>query len=95
MLFGLSTAIESVFPGVFDPIGAVVFWVLAVPALLLASPLTSILWKLGLVTAPGWFAWPKLLGFVLAYVIWIAVLLGLAQTVQRLFASKIPAGSEW
>ena len=83
MLLWLSTAIKSLFPGVFDLIGEVFFWVLAVPALLLTTPFTSILWKLGLMNAPGWFAWPKPLGFVLAYMIWIAVLAGLAQTIQR------------
>jgi hypothetical protein len=88
MLLWLSTAIKSVFPGVFDQIGEVFFWVLAVPALLLTRPFTSILWKFGLMNAPGWFAWPKPLGIVLAYVIWIAVLLGLAQTVQR-WSNKI------
>jgi len=82
MLLWLSTATKSLFPGVFEQVGEVFFWVLAVPALLLTSPFTSILWKLGLMNAPGWFAWPKPLGVALAYVIWVAVYLGLAQAVQ-------------
>ena len=83
MLLWLAAAIKSFFPGVFDLAGEVFFWVLAVPALLLASPFTSILWKLGLMNAPGWFAWPKPLGIALAYTIWVAVFFGLAQAVQR------------
>ena len=83
MLFGLSVAIKSLFPGVFDLLGEVFFWVLAVPALFLTSPFTSILWNFGLMNAPGWFAWPKPLGVALAYMIWITALLGLAQAVQR------------
>lgn len=78
----LSTAIKSFFPNVFDLAGEVVFWVLAVPALLLTSPFTSMFWDLGLMNAPGWFAWPKPLGIALAYMVWITVLFGLAQAVQ-------------
>lgn len=74
---------KSLFPGVFDLLGEVIFWILAVPALLLTSPFSAMLWKLGLMNAPGWFAWPKPLGIALAYLIWVAVLLGLAQAVQR------------
>lgn len=83
MLLWLSTAIKSFFPDAFDLVGGVIFWVLAVPALLLTSPFTSILWDLGLMNAPGWFAWPKPLGIALAYTIWVAVLFGLALVVQR------------
>ena len=83
MLLWLAAAIKPFFPGVFDLVGEVFFWALAVPALLLTSPFTSILWHFGLMNAPGWFAWPKPLGIALAYMIWIAVLFGLAQAVQR------------
>jgi hypothetical protein len=83
MLLWLSSAIKSFFPDVFDLVGEVFFWVLAVPALLLTSPFTSILWNFGLMNAPGWFAWPKPLGMALAYMIWVAVLFGLAQAIQR------------
>ena len=83
VLLWLSAAMKSFFPGVFDLVGEVFFWVLAVPALLLTSPFTSILWHFGLMNAPGWFAWPKPLGIALAYMIWVAVLCGLAQAVQR------------
>lgn len=83
MLLGLSAAIKSFFPGVFELAGEIFFWVLAVPALLLTSPFTSMLWRLGLMNAPGWFAWPKPLGIALAYTIWVAVLFGLAAMVER------------
>jgi hypothetical protein len=83
MLLWFSAAIKSFFPGVFDLVGEVFFWVLAVPALLLTSPFTSILWNFGLMNAPGWFAWPKPLGIALAYMMWVVVLLGLAQVVQQ------------
>ena len=78
----LSIAIKSFFPNVFYPAVEVVFWVLAVPALLLTSPFASVLWDFGLMNAPGWFAWPKPLGIALAYMVWITVLFGLAQAVQ-------------
>jgi hypothetical protein len=84
MLLWLSTATKSFSPDAFDMVGSVVFfWVFAVPALLLSSPFTAVLWELGLMNSPGWFAWPKPLGIVLAYTIWVAVLFGLAQAVQR------------
>ena len=83
MLLWLSTAIKPFFPDAFDFAGSVIFWVLAVPALLVTSPFTPILWDLGLMSAPGWFAWPKPLGIALAYMVWLAVLFGLAQVVQR------------
>ena len=79
----LASARKSFFPDVFELVGNVVFWVLAVPALLLTRPFVSALWDLGLMNAPGWYAWPKPLGIALAYMVWIAVLLGLAQAVQQ------------
>lgn len=79
---GLSTVLKFFLPAVFDLAGVVIFWVLAVPALLLTSPFTSVLWDAGLMNAPGWFAWPKPLGIALAYGVWIAILFGLAQAVQ-------------
>lgn len=82
-LLWLSTAMKSFFPDVFELAGEVLFWVLAVPALLLTSPFASVLWELGLMNAPGWFAWPKPLGIALGYMVWITVLLGLAQAVQQ------------
>lgn len=82
MLLWLAAATKPFFPGVFDLVGEVSFWVLAVPALLLTSPFTSVLWNFGLMNAPGWFAWPKPLGIALAYMIWVAVLFGLSQVIQ-------------
>lgn len=91
MLLWLATAIEPVFPVASDLLASVYFWVVWVPALVLASPFTAMFWQLGLMTAPGWFAWPKPLGIALAYLIWIAVLLGLAQAVRRWSNKHRPA----
>jgi hypothetical protein len=82
-LLWFSTVVEASFPNVFDLFGEVSFWVLAVPALLLTRPFASILWKCGLMSAPGWFAWPTPMGIALVYMIWVAVLFGLAQAVER------------
>lgn len=82
LLFGLAVVIQPLFPGGFERVGEVFFWALAVPALVLTSPFNPLLWKLGLMNAPGWFAWPKPLGFALAYTIWVVAFLGLAQIVQ-------------
>jgi len=84
----LSVAVQSLFPNGFlgstsGLIGEVSFFVLAVPALILTSPFVPVLWNFGLMNAPGWFAWPKPLGIALSYTIWVAVLLLLAQGVQR------------
>lgn len=85
-VLGLVAAVQALFPGMTmhlpSPVAEMMFWILAVPALILTLPLTSVLWSLGLMNAPGWFAWPKPLGFALAYMVWTAVLLGLARIVQ-------------
>jgi hypothetical protein len=83
VLLSLSAALQPLFPDAFEVAGAVLFFVLALPALLLTSPFTSLLWSLGLMNAPGWFAWPKPLGIALAYAIWVALLLGVAQAIHK------------
>lgn len=83
MLLWLFAALKDFFPGASDVAAAVFFWALAVPALVLASPFSSILWSLGLMNAPGWFAWPKPLGIALAYSAWVALAFGLAEVVRR------------
>jgi hypothetical protein len=82
LLLALAAAVKPYFPEAFQFAGVVIFWVLVVPALVIASPFTALFWKLGLMHAPGWFAWPKPLGLALAYVTWIAALLGLAWALQ-------------
>jgi hypothetical protein len=84
LLLLLAEAIRNVLPQLPDVFGEVLLWALAVPALLLTSPFTSLLWKFGLMNAPGWFAWPKPLGIALAYAIWIAAFLLLAMAIQRM-----------
>lgn len=96
LLLCLSSAIQSIFPGGFYDIdsqlfGMITFWILAVPALLLTAPFNSILWKYGLMNAPGWFAWPKALGITLAYTVWVAVFLGLAQALRWWYVKNNPA----
>ena len=77
-------AAQSPFPdGSSDLFGEGGFFVLTLPALFLTSPFYPILWYLGLMDSPGWLAWPKPLGIALAYMMWVVVLLGLAQVVQR------------
>ena len=82
LLLWLAAAIKPFSSGAFDLLGEVFYWVMTVPALLLTSPFTSILWHFGLMNAPGWVAWPKPLGIALVYMIWVAVLFGLAQVFQ-------------
>lgn len=78
LLLWLVDALHDRLPAPPEAIGAVLFWLLAVPALVLTRPFTPLFWKLGLMNAPGWFAWPKALGIALAYGAWIAALLVLA-----------------
>ena len=52
------------------------FFGILAPALILAAPFTKLLWALRLMNAPGWFAWPRPLGFVLVYAFWVLALLG-------------------
>ena len=96
ILLGLASAYQTVFPGGLpgkdsELIGLVYFWIMAVPALVLTFPFNSILWKCGLMNAPGWFAWPRPTGIILAYAVWVVILLGLAQIVQWKHDKRGPA----
>ena len=51
------------------------YFVVIAPALILSVPFDPILWRLHLMENPGWFAWPKPLGFALVYGTWIAAFL--------------------
>lgn len=87
-LLELFAVLQSLFPvgawdGASDWIGAIAFWILAVPALLLARPFVPLLRTLHLMNAPGWFTWPKPLGFVLVYAVWVVVFFGLAQALRH------------
>lgn len=75
-----------------DAFGVVAFWVLAVPALVLTRPFIPLFWKVGLMNAPGWFAWPKAMGVALAYGCWIAGLLALAWLVRRAGGRTVAGG---
>ncbi|HEY0884113.1 MAG TPA: hypothetical protein VGE20_02460 [Ramlibacter sp.] len=82
LLLWLADALHDRLPAPPETISAALFWVLAVPALVLTRPFTPLFWKLGLMNAPGWFAWPKALGVALAYGSWIAALLAVAWLVR-------------
>ena len=64
-------------------LSSIVFFLIYVPASLLTKPLWQILWNLHLIQAPGWFSWPKPLGYVLVYVIWCGGLLTLSLLAAR------------
>ena len=63
----------------------VFFWAFSAPALYLTYPFEGLLWKIGLLDEPGFKTWPKPAGFVISYLIWIAVfvLLGLISWLIR------------
>lgn len=82
LVLWLFAALKPFFPETPEVVAEALFRILAVPAFVLASPFTSLFWTVGLMNAPGWFAWPKPLGFLLAYTIWVGVLLGLAEVVR-------------
>ena len=66
-----------------EAFGIALFWLLIAPALILAMPFTPLLWTLRLMEAPGWFAWPKPLGFVLVYFVWIAAFVAASLLFRR------------
>jgi hypothetical protein len=57
-----------------EAIGAIYFFVVVAPALILAMPFSPLLWHFHLMETPGWFAWPKPSGFVLVYSAWFVAL---------------------
>ena len=83
VLLAACAGVQRLWPTLFEGTGEWFFWVTAVPALVLASPFTWLFWKLGLMNAPGWFAWPKPSGLALAYAAWITLLVVIAQLIQR------------
>jgi hypothetical protein len=66
-----------------EPLQPIAFALLYLPAMFLAAPLRPLLWSAGLIEAPGWFTWPKPLGFVLSYSIWILALGAAAFVLRR------------
>lgn len=79
--FGIAPRIGDNAP---EPLASFGFYFFVVPAMLLAKPLNPLLWNLHLIEAPGWFTWPKPLGFVLAYAIWCVGLLTISLLLTRL-----------
>lgn len=80
LLLALFAQAQALWPDLApDWLGEAVFFLLALPALLLTTPFEPLLWRLGLMNAPGWFAWPKPAGVALAYAAWVIGLLVLAR----------------
>lgn len=65
-----------------DAIGGIYFFVVVAPALILAMPFSPLLWHFHLMETPGWFAWPKPAGFVLAYSAWFVALFAASLLAQ-------------
>ena len=80
LAFGIGPLISGSVPEWFT---SLVFFFVFVPASILAKPFWPMLWKLGLIQAPGWFSWPKPLGYLLVYVIWCGGLLAISLLLNR------------
>jgi hypothetical protein len=61
-----------------EVLGWIYFFAVIAPAMILAIPFSPLLWRFHLMETPGWFAWPKPVGFALVYAAWVAALLLLA-----------------
>jgi hypothetical protein len=82
--FGLVDLVMRLLPGdPPEPIQQAAFFLLYIPAMALAAPLRPLLWSMKLIEAPGWFTWPKPLGFAIAYVTWVAALAAAAWLLRR------------
>lgn len=64
-------------------LGEIYFFLVFAPAMILAMPFRPLFWHFHLMQTPGWFAWPKPLAFVLVYVFWVGLLLGLSLLARR------------
>lgn len=79
LIFALAAALIDRFGNTGDLMGEIYFFAIALPALLLATPFSPLLWSFHLMTTPGWFAWPTLAGFVLVYLGWFCALLAASR----------------
>jgi hypothetical protein len=86
LLFWLFAVAHVVFPNASEKTPEFIerscFWILTAPALILARPFHGIFWKFHLMVTAGWFVWPKPIAFVLAYSVWVVVLLVFAWSIQ-------------
>ena len=85
-VFALASAFIDRFGDAPDAVAEIYFFAVSVPAMILATPFSALLWRFHLVVAPGWFAWPTLAGFVLVYLAWTFALLG-ASVLARMARS--------
>lgn len=74
-----------------QPAASFGFFLLYVPASVLGIPLNPLLWRFGLMETPGWFAWPKSLGFVVVYTAWVLGFLALSLLVARVQRKSVAA----
>ena len=65
------------------PFAKIGFYCLYLPASILAIPLNPVLWRFGLMEAPGWFAWPTPLGFAVVYAVWVVGIMALSLLAAR------------
>jgi len=73
-----------------QPVGSFGFFFLYAPASVLAIPLNPMLWRFGLMETPGWFAWPKPLGFAVVYCVWFAGFLILSRVAAHVRRGGAP-----
>ncbi len=92
LLFGATAwLVSSEVSGEESPVLAeAYFFGILVPALILAAPFTKLLWALRLMNAPGWFAWPRPLGFTLVYVCWVLALVGASYVAGAIARRRRP-----
>ena len=82
VVFAIGSLARFDAPGL-EWLGEIYFFLVIVPAMLLAVPFRPLLWHFHLMEAPGWFAWPKPVGFVLAYLAWVLALYGVSMLARR------------
>jgi hypothetical protein len=75
--------------GHLEAAGDVYFFLIVAPAMVLAVPFSPLLWRLHLMHAPGWFAWPTPLGLALVYAAWVLVLFALSLLVRGREAARV------
>ena len=64
------------------------WYVLFIPSAILTMPFSKILWSLHLMNVPGWFSGPKPLGFLLVYVSWCLIFMGISLLASYIGKSK-------
>ena len=76
--------------GSYETLETSALWILYFPAMFLAKPLNSILWDINLINSPGWFSWPRPIGFVVVYGFWIGAILIIRFVLGRITPRRLP-----